>query len=345
MMKLLTWRLKYCNMDLYIDKENLKSFIHSRSEDDFDDCLRMIRRQLHVIYNMDKSVFRDDPEMTQWLLRMGEGRGASEETDTFNNDLFPLRPIKSNSYIEWGRKELSAVYLIDDLNTIKLKNKGCVLLGDIGEELRVLLKLFCGRDYDYHHLYDLQKNFNSWEQLVDENQMLPCTDIIINDRYLFNDDFMLVEYNLYRMLKAIVNNVKNKVNVVVYTQNDSIRNFGIDKATSIIKSAIEKTTSMKPNITYVTSGAKPTKIPHDRFVITNYRLIRSGDSFIYFNTKGEKITKGGSLDIDSLAKYETYVFVNSLLESLQSIYNDLYRLNKDLIIGSRVSNFIKFKSE
>lgn len=332
-------------MDLYIDKENLKSFIHSRSEDDFDDCLRMIRRQLHVIYNMDKSVFRDDPEMTQWLLRMGEGRGASEETDTFNNDLFPLRPIKSNSYIEWDRKELSAVYLIDDLNTIKLKNKGCVLLGDIGEELRVLLKLFCGRDYDYHHLYDLQKNFNSWEQLVDENQMLPCTDIIINDRYLFNDDFMLVEYNLYRMLKAIVNNVKNKVNVVVYTQNDSIRNFGIDKATSIIKSAIEKTTSMKPNITYVTSGAKPTKIPHDRFVITNYRLIRSGDSFIYFNTKGEKITKGGSLDIDSLAKYETYVFVNSLLESLQSIYNDLYRLNKDLIIGSRVSNFIKFKSE
>lgn len=332
-------------MDLYIDKENLKSFIHSRSEDDFDDCLRMIRRQLHVIYNMDKSVFRDDPEMTQWLLRMGEGRGASEETDTFNNDLFPLRPIKSNSYIEWGRKELSAVYLIDDLNTIKLKNKGCVLLGDIGEELRVLLKLFCGRDYDYHHLYDLQKNFNSWEQLVDENQMLPCTDIIINDRYLFNDDFMLVEYNLCRMLKAIVNNVKNKVNVVVYTQNDSIRNFGLDKATSIIKSAIEKTTSMKPNITYVTSGAKPTKIPHDRFVITNYRLIRSGDSFIYFNTKGEKITKGGSLDIDSLAKYETYVFVNSLLESLQSIYNDLYRLNKDLIIGSRVSNFIKFKSE
>lgn len=332
-------------MDLYIDKENLKSFIHLRSEDDFDDCLRMIRRQLHVIYNMDKSVFRDDPEMTQWLLRMGEGRGASEETDTFNNDLFPLRPIKSNSYIEWDRKELSAVYLIDDLNTIKLKNKGCVLLGDIGEELRVLLKLFCGRDYDYHHLYDLQKNFNSWEQLVDENQMLPCTDIIINDRYLFNDDFMLVEYNLYRMLKAIVNNVKNKVNVVVYTQNDSIRNFGIDKATSIIKSAIEKTTSMKPNITYVTSGAKPTKIPHDRFVITNYRLIRSGDSFIYFNTKGEKITKGGSLDIDSLAKYETYVFVNSLIESLQSIYNDLYRLNKDLIIGSRVSNFIKFKSE
>ena len=332
-------------MDLYIDKENLKSFILSKSEDDFDDCLRMIRRQLHVVYNMDKSVFRDDPEMLQWLLRMGEGRGWSEDTDTFNNSLFPLRPIKSNSYIDWNRKELSSVYLIDDINTVKLKNRGCVLLGEIGEELRVLLKLFCGRDYDYHHLYDLHKNFNSWEQLVDENQMLPCTDIIINDRYLFNEDFALVEYNLSRMLKAIVSNVKNRVNVVVYTQNDSLRSFGTDKATTIIKGSIEKTTSIKPNITYVTSGARPTKIPHDRFVITNYRLIRSGDSFIYFNTKGEKITKGGSLDIDSLAKNETYVFVNSLLESLQSIYNDLYRLNKDLIIGNKVSNYISFISD
>ena len=301
-------------MDLYIDKENLKSFILSKSEDDFDDCLRMIRRQLHVVYNMDKSVFRDDPEMLQWLLRMGEGRGGSEETDMFNSSLFPLRPIKSNSYIEWNRKELSSVYLIDDIDAVKLKNKGCVLLGEIGEELRVLLKLFCGRDYDYH-------------------------------RYLFNEDFALVEYNLSRMLKAIVNNVKNKVNVVVYTQNESLRNFGIEKANTIIKGSIEKTTSIKPNITYVTSGARPTKIPHDRFVITNYRLIRSGDSFIYFNTKGEKITKGGSLDIDSLAKNETYVFVNSLLESLQSIYDNIYRLNRDMIIGNQVSNFIKLKKE
>ena len=51
------------------------------------------------------------------------------------------------------------------------------------------------------------------------------------------------------------------------------------------------------------------------------------------------------MDIDSLAKNETYVFVNSLLESLQSIYNDLYRLNKDLIIGNKVSNYISFISD
>lgn len=329
-------------MDLYIDKKNLKSFVLSKNSDDFDDCLRMIRRQLHVIYNMNRDIFREDPELMQWLLRMGEGRGNSEETDTFKDELFPLRPIKSNSYIDWNKKELTSVYLIDDMDSVKLKDKGCVLLGDIGEELTTLLKLFCGKDYEYHHLYDLQKSFYSWEQLVDDNQILPCTDIIINDRYIFKEDKSLVEYNLSHLLAALVNGVRNKLNIVVFTKNDALLKFDYNYATKIIKKAVEPITGMKANITFVTSNDN-SRIPHDRFVITNYRLIRSGDSFIYFNTKGEKITNGGSLDIDSLAKYDSYVFANSLLEKLQASYCDILRLNKDMIIGPQISNFLKFE--
>lgn len=331
-------------MDLYIDKKNLKSFVLSKNSDDFDDCLRMIRRQLHVVYNMNKTAFKDDPELAQWLLRMGEGRGNSEEMDSFHDIVFPFRPVKSNSYIDWNRKELSSVYLIDDADSIKLKNKGCVLLGDVGEELVVLLKLFCGRDYDYHHLYDLQKNFNSWEQLVEENQILPCTDIVINDRYLFKEDAILVDYNLSHMLEALVDEVKNKINIVVFTKNEAIIKFGYEKAIKIIKKAVESKSGIKPNITFVTSNDN-SRIPHDRFIITNYRLIRSGDTFIYFNTKGDKITNGGSLDIDSLANYNTYVFANSLIEKLQNSYNDIYIINKDMVLGSKISNFIIFQNE
>lgn len=328
-------------MDLYIDKENLKSFILSKDKEDFGDCLRMIKRQLHVIYNMEKSIFREDPELSQWLLRMGEGRGNSEEGDTFKSEIFPIRPIKSNSYIDWGRKELSSVFLIDDLDAVKLKNKGCVLLGEIGEELNVLLRLFCGSDYEYHHLYDILKNFNSWEQLIDDNQMLPCSDIVINDRYLFKDDYALVEYNLGHLLTALAHGAKNKLNIVVFTKNDALVKFEYNNANKIIKKTIENVTGIKPNITFVTSNDN-SKLPHDRFVITNYRLIRSGDSFNYFNTKGEKITNGGSLDIDSLAKYDTYLYANSLIEKLQKSYNDIQRLNKDMILGSKISNFIDF---
>lgn len=323
-------------MDLYIDKENLKSFINSRKSDDFDDCLRMLRRQLHIVYNMDKSDVKNDSELLPWVLKIGEGRGASEQCDTFLPEKFPNRPIKSNSYNDWKKRNLLSAYLIDDLDVSKLKNRGCVLLGDVGEELETLVKLFCGRDYEYHHLYDLQKNFLSWEQLTKDNQLLPCTDIIINDRYLFNNEESLVKYNLSQMLSALANNVRNRIDVVIYTMHEALHNFGKEKATKIIKQALESITGIKPNVTFVCSNDSK-KIPHDRFVITNYRLLRSGDSFIYFNTKGERITNGGSLDVDSLANHETYIFVESLLEKLQDTYR---QVDDCMIVGNKKSKFI-----
>ena len=328
-------------MDLYIDYANLKSFVDSRHEDDFDDCQRMMKRQLHIIYNMDKAVLKSDPVLSQWVLTKGSGRGCSEETDTFFTDCFPMRPVKSNMPNEWNRKQLSSVYLIDDADSPRLKNRGTVLLGEVGEELSVLTRLFCGKDYEYHHLYDLQKNFDSWEQLTIDHQLLPCTDIVINDRYLFKNEASLVKYNLNGILKVLVENVRNKLNVVLFTVNKAIVEFDIDEAKKIIKNSIENVTGVKPNITFVTSNDL-SLIPHDRFIITNYRLIRSGDSFVYFDTNGNKITNGGSLDVDSLANYETYVFVESLLEKLQRSYATINERNSKMIFGRKVSKFILF---
>lgn len=136
---------------------------------------------------------------------------------------------------------------------------------------------------------------------------------------------------------------KNRINVVVFTKNKSILDFGKDKADVIIKNTLLKVTGMKPNVTFVTSNDND-KIPHDRFIITNYRLIRSGDSFLYFDPKGKKITNGGALDIDSMANHETYTFVQSLLEKLQASYDDIKRLNNDMIIGSQESKYIQFNN-
>lgn len=327
-------------MDLYIDKENLTSFIHSRDREEFDDCIRMLKRQLHVVYNMERVSLKDDQELLTWITRIGEGRGKSEETDTFLSQKFPERPIKSNTCNNWNRRNLSSVYLISDIDSQKLKNRGCVLVGDEGEEIEILSRLFCGIDYDYHHLYDLQKNFYSWKQLTNDNQMLPTTDIVINDRYLFKQQYEVVEYNLKGLLSALANNVRKKINVVVYTLNSSLKEFGVKKAENIIKDTLENTTGIKPQIMFVTSHNKDL-IPHDRFIITNYRLLRSGDSFNYFDTKGERITYGNTLDVDSLANHETYIYVESLLEKLQKTYDSVKRNNNEMIYGREESNFIK----
>lgn len=331
-------------MDIYIDKENLRSLLNSRDKEYFSDCLRMLQRQLHIVYNMKESEFKEDPTLDEcWRRDLVTGRGNTEETDTFLADKFPIRPIKSNSYNEWTRNRLLSAYLIDDFDVSKLKNKGCVLLGDVGEELDILTKLFCGHDYEYHHLYDLKKNFLSWDQLTNDNQLLPCTDIVISDRYLFNNQQEVVRYNLSRMLTALANNVKSRIDVVVYTLYDKDRKgligFGEKNASKIIKDTLYAVTGIKPNVTFVCSNVN-TNILHDRFVITNYRLLRSGDSFIYFNTKGEIISNGTSLDVDSIANHETYTFVESLLEYLQDTYNDIKKRNDSMILGDRKSKFI-----
>lgn len=331
-------------MDIYIDKENLRSFLNSRDKEDYGDCLRMLRRQLHVVFNMDNLELKDNPDLDAWIkINISQGRGDLEDTDMFRADKFPIRPIKSNSYNDWSRRSLLSAYLIDDFDVSKLKNRGCVLLGDVGEELDILSKLFCGRDYEYHHLYDLRKNFLSWEQLTKDDQILPCTDIIISDRYLFNNQQEVVQYNLSKMLTALANNVKNRIDVVVYTlynkDGKGIIGFGEKNASKIIKDTLSAVTGIKPNVTFVCSNVSD-NILHDRFVITNYRLLRSGDSFIYFNTKGERISNGTSLDVDSLANHETYTFVESLLEYLQHTYNDIKSRNDSMILGDRKSKFI-----
>ncbi len=326
-------------MDLYIDYRNLKSFLDSRQSDDFADCERMIKRQLHVIYNMEKDFLKSDPILCQWVLKLGEGRGDSEKTDSFSSEKFPLRPIKSNAPTQWNRKQLSSIYLIDDEDSSKLKQRGTVLLGNVGEEISELKKLFCGKDYEYHHLYDLQKSFNSWDQL--SKQILPCTDIIINDRYLFKNQVELVDYNLSRMLKVLVANVQNKINIVFYTCYNFLKEFNVLQAKDIIKKAIKNINKIDPNVTFVTSNSN-NLIPHDRFIITNYRLIRSGDSFLYFNTEGKRITNGGSLDVDSLANYSTYIYVESLLRKLQDSYKNIKSKGEQYIIGAKKSNFITF---
>ena len=132
--------------------------------------------------------------------------------------------------------------------------------------------------------------------------MLPTTDIVIIDRYLFTNACELVEYNINRILSALSYNVKNKINVVLFTKKDSLILFGVDNATKIIKKTLENVTGMKPQITFVSSNDGKL-IPHDCFAITNYRLMRSGDSFLYFDTSGKPIINGGTLDVDSLAKH------------------------------------------
>ena len=261
--------------------------------------------------------------------------------------LFPPRPIKSNIANSFNKKQHSSVFLIDDEKAGLLVEKGTHVVGTLGREVETLNKLFCGKDYDFHKLYDLQSqlSFSNWNRLGYDGLNLPLSDIIVMDRYLSGQIFdRLASYNIYKLLEVLVEHVKSEVNVVLFC-NKSSYNKELKKEISPdwglfrkeLRDVVKKKTERNCNVTIVFYSQ--TNSPHDRIIITNYMLFRSGDSFEYFDSKGKAISKGKSLDVNSLAKKDNYNFAVSIIDSIQKLCESR---RADMVVGDKKSNLIKF---
>lgn len=343
-------------MDLYIDKENLVSFIKAGLGTDkpngYMDCERLIMRQLSIVYNFTKEDARSDELIMTWLMKLSEGRGPKEVEDKYRSNVFPERPIKTNCYNSFSASQLCAVYLIndDDDKIQSLIDKNALLIGKVGEEVKTLRRLFCGNDYDLDKLYDLHNNFPSWEKLAEDNHFLPLTEIIIVDNYLFHAQEEDLEQNIYKLLKLLVAASKqSKINILFVTQKEyydkKTRNTikpNWDKLKDRIVNIVNQQIGAKPNITFILTNNQLKK--HDRFILTNYRLFRSGDTFYYFNRKDELKTRGDFFDVNSLAKWSNHQVAKSLIESIQQLYDEVKK-NPDSIVGRESkSNFIRLDS-
>lgn len=340
-------------MEVYIDKENLRSFIHARKDpqysDCYDDCYRMLKRQLHINYNFAKTKeLIEDEDLRSYFMMSMQGNGESE-ADTYVTEMFPTRPVKANTANEFDKKQRSAVYLIDDEKAKLVIDKGALLIGESGKEMATLNRLFCGRDYEFHKLYNIQNrnSFTGWEQLKQDQLNLPLSDIILMDRYL-GTDVDLAPYNIFKLLDVLVDGVHDKVNVVLlcskeyYNKNDR-RAYSPDwdKFRRDIKDRLKRKTGFGCNVTLVFYTQDNN--PHDRTILTNYMLFRSGDSFCYYNSKGEMISKGNSLDVDSLAKKSNFDYAMSFIEMVQNLCDKIHGLNPDNIFGDKKSNYINFQ--
>jgi len=345
--------LKSCKMEVYIDKSNLKSFIEARRnpqyKDCYDDCCRMLKRQLHINYNFQKTKeLFDDDFLSAYFALSNEGQGWSEDVDSYLSEMFPSRPIKSNVAIGFSKKsQYSSIFLIDDEKTKLLIDKGTFVVGTAGKEVETLNRLFCGKDYDFHKLYDIQSkaSFPNWDQLSNDGLNLPLTDIIVMDRYLGGQiSDRLTPYNIYKLLEVLVEHVKAEINVVFFC-NKSFYNKELrtditpdwDLFRKEVRDKVKKKTEVKCNVTIVFYSQSNS--PHDRIIFTNYMLYRSGDSFEYFNSKGNAISKGKSFDVNSLAKKDNYDFAMTIIGDIQKLCDGL---KSDMIIGDRKSNYLKF---
>lgn len=322
-------------MEIYVDKANLVSYAKSTSHTSFPDCNRMLKKSCKLRFTFNKTDIQGLPSedknaVLMWMTNMTQGI----KEDFIWGDMFPERPLKSNCYNSFSHDQLFSVYLLDDEKSNTLKQN--LLIAGVGEEVDTLSKLIIDEE-DMYSKWENLRNHTGWEFI--EKVHMPCTDIVIADPYILSDAD-LFEYNLYDFIPRLCSHLKDsKVNIVIFSlpEYNGLKP-DLNKIATTIKNKVKAICRAKPNVTFIVSRGKE---EHDRMIVTNYNAYVSGDTWNYFNSNYEVISKGRNLHIHSLAKKDNQQRVREFIKDLQGVINDLLlRNNPDLIQGDKKSLFL-----
>ena len=302
-------------MDAYIEIESLRSFIDQQDDSRYEECRRMMKRNLSIFFPFTKEEALADLKIQTWFKReMTSGVIAQKPQwgSSYPNSDFELS-LKGMTV-----NKICALYLLDDESPQPLSK--ALLVSCCGKELDTLSKLFVNSrcDYDYSLI---APNISNWKIL--ESYVTPCTDLLIVDRYILSRADRL-DKNLYRILRALVSQTKNCcVNIVIVVESNQIDSrLTLENLESKIKEFVTEIVDEEPKVTFVLckKGTFNEALFHDRRILTNYRYIDSGDSFNYLDKNGKNITGGFEVTVNSLAKQNDYlerVVIGGFLTKIQ----------------------------
>lgn len=343
-------------MNVYIDKDNLLSFLKSRNDSGWDDCLRMLQKQCDVFFNFSKEdIISEEDLLKKETLRdfvkkdLTQGKWCSWKRLESNAKPFPERPVQESIYNASNVDDLQSVYLIDDERVKFMQKDGCLLISSVGEEVKSLATLIPGDDYQFSKNI-LIKELLSWNET--NSYLSPCTDIIIVDRYMFNADDETLKNNIFSLISVLSSKVKNhKINICFITdkeaQNEHVDWPGIISKT---KEVVKRRTKAEPFVTIVKMPKKglPDNLrEHDRTIFTNYKYIYSGDTFTYFGHRkeGDKaniITSGRLFSLISFGYRDNQRIGATFISDIQNLINEVRKISNYFIEGDKKSNFLYF---
>ncbi|MEE1260013.1 MAG: hypothetical protein U0K66_07490 [Paludibacteraceae bacterium] len=312
---------------LYIDKENIKSFVHSRrnKENSFIDCTNIISKNIDIHYNFSKEEIKQDPDIELWFRHMyGQGVDNNHKFSDSEDEISPIRPISFTDFTD-GNEDPFGIYLLDDKDAcLDVKIHNCVLIGEVGKELEVLQKLLDINDLGEFFVKDI-----TWENFCPQ---LPLTDIVLVDNYYFKTPkvYKKNENTLLRVLASIPK--KSPVYVVIIARASDIScDLKLDDELENIRYLVQEASDCKDSS--VTIAGIEDEI-HDRVLITNYYRINSSSGFM----KQKRVKNDLRLDIRSHAKKNDY---NNSWELINNSYQKAIK-NAKFCIGDKISNYIDF---
>ena len=163
------------------------------------------------------------------------------------------------------------------------------------------------------------EGFTSWGDL--EKRLFVFSDMILCDNYILRDRSMW-ENNLIKLLKTMAKKAPSKFNLLIYSFEGERHDLFLE-ITDIYE-------TLKHNL--IDEGIvcdlgivlAPTQFKYKaRTIFTNYLHVKSDDTFNYFNSAGEIITKGTDIQFRPLTTRESLNLFKQDLLSLHQFYSDL----------------------
>lgn len=321
-------------MKLYIDKENIVSFIKNRSEDIdlFDESVRLIKKGMEVYYNFPKSEILNNPVLTAWFGRM-KGTGV-KFANSFCPDatIMPERPVKTNFYSSFNSSDRSSIYLLNiEENTCNIiRDKRAILIGRPGDEMEIFKTLL-----DISERPGMMTAIKSWSDYCPK---VPLTDAIICDNHYFADK-EVYEKNDNELIRALAAIPKDSFNVVLIIKEGMVDThprtgepIDLEKECAKIKDVISKVSGLskkKCSVTILTTNRT-----HSRHIITNYYSI-SPTTCVHL--KANRLKEDADIYISPNTEPQRLKTIRDKLEIFQSIASSPVK-----VYGDKKSNFLKF---
>lgn len=179
--------------------------------------------------------------------------------------------------------------------------------------------------------YIKTNEFSSWSQL--SNYLSKFTDVVMVDNYIFSSN-ELIPSNFEKILIELSKATPVRFNLTIYTfegmekrKDGQVTELKINGKSLMrqINSIVEEN-KINCNIQLIIANNRVKE--HDRGIFTNYLRIKSGDSFNYFNSKNEVITKGTDIDFVSLTEPNARHAAKNVLEKLNQNIKQLKSVNR-----------------
>jgi len=310
-------------MKVFFDKPNFIQFSLSVNKSEGGkDVLRMVKNQLDIHFNFSQVDLNEEESIL--LEEFFDGVNEDKEF-TYGEDAIQGRPLTRNSF-----PSKSAIYLLDDENVYRFQDEYSLLIGPVGEEVQTLKKLIINSDYQFHR----QKLFGddiTFERFIDLLS-LPFSVVFIIDRYLFKGpeiggNIGLAECNIEKFVKNVLSNKKSPSTFVfVYQINTRLarENQDYDEGPNLEVLARRIRSNARgncprPEVVLIGVQSGIIEDEHDRHIISDYLKIKSGDSFVYFFSNGQKKTASLGIDFYSLAYRDNMKSNQVLLSKLKKM--------------------------